>query len=94
MQEPQPSPYFNRHDHHQHPSDDDKEFLQEIDAVCAEFGIKHYFVAFKDEKDLGPDITQWKSFSNTLDEAMVKYLEMIMKAMRVTWEEVKKKKLL
>jgi uncharacterized protein YbcV (DUF1398 family) len=67
----------------------DKNFLTELDQVFKKYGHQHYFTAFEDKNAVGRIV--WQATSNDLNELMVQYLELIIRSMRETWNQIKPK---
>jgi len=73
------------------PSSEDEEFIKQVEAICQEHGYKNFFISFSPADPTHRTARQWKSFSNGLSEDMVQCLEIIVKGMRATYDEIKKK---
>ncbi len=86
--EPIPSPFMQEL---ATPSSEDQKFIDEIAAICKEYGYRDFFISFTPADPSHRTARQWKSFSNGLSEDMVQCLEIITKGMRATWEALKKK---
>ncbi len=73
------------------PSTEDEAFIHEVEKICNEHGYKNFFISFSPAEPTHRTARQWKSFSNGLSEDMVQCLEIIVKGMRATYDELKKK---
>ncbi len=87
--EAKPSPYVETL---ATPSTEDKAFVEQITEVCNQHGYGHFFIAFTRSHSHESNAKNWKGFSGGLSEDMVVYLELISKAMRLTWDNIRGKK--